>query len=169
MNTPLNQGIAESDATLLDQGGAAATHSAVSVVGSDAQNALLACVEARLAEEVHRLVPPMLEFIKRAQAIGEEIPSSAQLCKVVALTQRQLVLNLAQFIQQGCFNRLFLDDGRVYLDELGLSLRDFFREIDLDGRKYLAIAQREGEAAYVFQVANTRIGECSHCGKVHWH
>ena len=34
----------------------------------------------------------------------------------------------------------FQDDGALYLQQLGLKVNDFAREIDLEGRKFLAIA-----------------------------
>lgn len=112
-------------------------------VGGPLQDALHSGVEARLAEEVRRLVLTLSEFGSRAKAIGESAPPGSDLGKFVAV-----MLSLAGFQ----LAKSFSDDARLldvcceradYLEKLQLSLSDLFREIDLDGRRFLAVAFTE--------------------------
>lgn len=106
----------------------------------DEQNRLLAIAETRLADEVRWLGRALAEFGFRTKAIREEIPSSAQFCKLIAgffpMTAFQLAIALGE--RTGSFT--FEDDGALYLKKLGLEVNDFVREVDLEGRKFLAVA-----------------------------
>jgi len=118
--------------------------------GTDAQDGLLvASVEARLAEEMRGLILALTQFSRRAQLISEDLPQSAQFCKLVSGSFVLMALQLAIAIGKSLDKPIFLDDGREYLRNLGLGLNEFFREIDLDGRRFLAIALIEQSAGEV--------------------
>lgn len=106
----------------------------------DLQHDLLAGVEARLTQEVRGLVLALHQFGSRAQAIGEEVPSSAQFCKLVTGFLGLLGLQLAYSLGKDLDKPIFFDDGRQYLADLNLSLNEFIREVDLDGRRFMAVA-----------------------------
>lgn len=106
----------------------------------EAQNALLASIEARLTEEVRGLVDALREFAGRTQAIGEELPDSAKFCKLVTLALTATSFQLAYSFSKDADRLIFADDGCEYLANLGLKLEDLFRKLELDGRKFLAIA-----------------------------
>jgi hypothetical protein len=120
-----------------DAGVAARTYGEVI---ADEQHALLAVLEARLTNEVLRLVGALRQFGDRAQLIGEELPGSAQFSKAVTSLLTLLSLQMAIALGKGLDTPIFVDDGRQYLADLGLSLNDFVREVDLDGRRFLAVA-----------------------------
>ena len=106
----------------------------------DLQHDLLAGVEARLTQEVSGLVLALHQFGSRAQAIGEEVPSSAKFCKLVTGFLGLLSLQLAYSLGKDLDKPIFFDDGRQYLADLNLSLNEFIREVDLDGRRFMAVA-----------------------------
>lgn len=132
--------------------GSGVADGAAAVASSDAKNALLASIEARLAQEVLRLIGPVQEFGRRAQLIGKEIPDSAQFCKLITGFIGLSAFQLAYAIRQMADTPIFVDDGREYLAKLGLQLHDVIREVDLDGRRFLAIALIDQKAA---QFGNT--------------
>lgn len=107
---------------------------------ADIQNMQLARCEARLTEEVVRLVAALREFSSRTQLVREEIPAKAEFCKTVTGFLALLSLQLANALGKGLDEPLFFDDGALYLRKLHLSLNDFVREVDLDGRRFLAVA-----------------------------
>lgn len=107
---------------------------------SEVQNALLASVEARLAEEMRGLALTLAEFGHRTKAIREELPDSAHFCKLVAGFLPLIAFQLADAILRAPQGFTFEDDGALYLKQLGLELQDFVRELDLEGRKFLAVA-----------------------------
>ena len=113
---------------------------AAAITANDAQNALLSNIEARLADEVLRLIDPIHEFGRRAQLIGKEIPDSANFCKLVTGFLGMASFQIAYALRKMADTPIFLDDGAGYLRKLGLELDDLFREVNLDGRKFLAVA-----------------------------
>lgn len=122
----------------LDSGIAAAAAAHESL---DAQDALvLANVEARLTEEVLGLIAALNQFGGRAQSIGIEIPDAAHFTKLVTSFLGLLGFQLAHALGKGLDKPIFFDDGAEYLRELNLCLSDFVREVDLDGRRFLAVA-----------------------------
>lgn len=106
----------------------------------DAQNALLTSIEARLAKEMIGLVASITQFVGRSELICEEIPDSAQFCKLISGSIRLTCLQFAVALGKGLDKPIFFDDGRQYLADLNLSLNELFREVDLDGRRFMAIA-----------------------------
>ncbi|HED4144246.1 hypothetical protein [Klebsiella quasipneumoniae] len=101
---------------------------------------LLPRIEARLAEEVSDLVSALRKFGLGTQRISEELPVSSEFGKLITSFFSASSLQLANALLQSKDRPLLLDDGAMQLYELGLSLNDFIREVDLEGRKYLAIA-----------------------------
>ncbi|WP_291585822.1 hypothetical protein [Comamonas sp. UBA7528] len=116
------------------------TSIALSCDAVEAQNDLLASIEARLTEEMRGLALSLAEFGCRTKAIREEIPDSAQFCKLVAGCLPLFALQLSDAILRAPQGFTFEDDGALYLKQLGLELKDFVRELDLEGRKFLAVA-----------------------------
>ena len=103
-------------------------------------------VNARLANEVRGLVLVLEQFGRATKAIGEDLGPDAEFGKLIALFLALLGFQLANAFGQDLDSSIFVDDGRQYLAELGLSLEQAFREVDLDGRRFLAIALREQRA-----------------------
>jgi hypothetical protein len=122
------------------------------VAVSGLQNALLSSIEARLTHEVTGLIRALGEFGSRAQLIREEIPVEAECCKLVTGFLALVSLQLANTLGEGLDKPIFFDDGALYLSQLNLSLDDFIREIDLDGRRFLAISFIEKGASKVFDI-----------------
>ncbi|ECG5643218.1 hypothetical protein E1K64_15860 [Salmonella enterica subsp. enterica serovar Poona] len=106
---------------------------------SDKDN-LLASIETRLTQEVRDLADALGRFSRNTQRLSHELPDTAHFGKSVTLFLSLGSLQLANALLQNRDKPLLLDDGIEYLRELGLSLNDFIREIELDGRKFLAIA-----------------------------
>lgn len=119
---------------------------------SSSQDALLSGIEARLAEEVRGLVASLDQFGRRTQLIGEELPDDAHFCKAVTGLLGLLGFQFAYALGKGLDRPIFVDDGAEYLRELSLSLNDLIREVDLDGRRFLAVALVEQGTAEVLGV-----------------
>ncbi|EIY0667494.1 hypothetical protein MMC72_001620 [Salmonella enterica] len=121
----------------------------VSLSVSD-ENDLLARIEARLTEEVRRLADALGCFSRNTQRISHELPDTSHFGKSVTLFLSLGSLQLANALLKNEDKPLLLNDGIEYLRELGLSLDDFIREIELDGRKFLAIALVDNHADQPF-------------------
>ena len=122
---------------------------AVGLSSVDEQNRLLTGIEARLANEMRGLGLTLAEFARRTKAIREEIPDSAQFCKLVAGFFPLMAFQLSEAFLCPKHRFTFQDDGALYLQQLGLKVNDFAREIDLEGRKFLAVALLDHGAADV--------------------
>lgn len=101
---------------------------------------VLADIEARLTQQVRWLIAALTEFGGSAQLICKEIPDGAHFTKLVSSALVLISFQLAYAFGKGLDKPIFFDDGAEYLRELNLCLSDFVREIDLDGRRFLAIA-----------------------------
>lgn len=132
---PETAAIPDGHGLLLDRDSHVA-EAASSEVPLDLQNTLLSAIEARLTDEMLRLIEPLDQFGRRAQLISKEIPESAQFCKLVTISLGLLGFQLAYAIRKSCDTPVFLNDGREYLAKLGLELHEFVREVDLDGRRF---------------------------------
>src|SRR5690349_20710990 len=84
-----------------------AFHVGLPTGGASLQNSLLSGIEARLTGEVLRLVFVLRESARILQSIGEEIPASADCCKLVASTLQLTVLQFANGLAQSCKSRIF--------------------------------------------------------------
>lgn len=104
------------------------------------ENNFLPAVEARLAEEVLTLTTALERFGIISKTINEELPDSAQSGKLVTGLLSLLCFQFSHSLLKGMDHQLLLGEGANYASKLGLSLEDVFREIDLEGRKFLAIA-----------------------------
>ncbi len=114
---------------------------AETVDASDSQDALvLADIEARLTQQVRGLIAALTKFGSSAQLVCKEIPDNAHFTKLVSSALVLISFQLAYALGKGLDKPIFFDDGAEYLRELNLCLSDFVREIDLDGRRFLAIA-----------------------------
>lgn len=104
------------------------------------ENNLLARIEARLTKEVRCLADALERFSRNTQLISHELPNTSHFGKSVTLLLSLGSLQIANALLKNWNKPLLLDDGVEYLRELGLGLDDFIREVELDGRKFLAIA-----------------------------
>lgn len=105
-----------------------------------AEHDLLAALEARLAHEVTDLVSAISQFSRGLQSISKELPVGSDFGQNVTLFFSLVSSHVTNALIQGCDKRLLIDDGAQQLRDMGLSLGDFVRELDLDGRRFLAVA-----------------------------
>lgn len=124
-----------------------------------AQDALLASIEARLTEEVRRLVGSLDQFGRRTQLIGELLPDSSNFGKSVTSLLALLGFQLANTLGKGLDTPFLLDDGAEYLRKLCLTGDELFREVSFDGRRYMAVARIEDDLAELKDAAG-RGEEC---------
>lgn len=106
---------------------------------TDQDDFVAADIEARLTEEVHRLAIVLLEGADRFQSIGQVAPR-CDLGQLVAQSFQLFALQFAQAFLQLGGKQGFLGEHAEQLGDMGLSIEQAFREICLDGRKFLAIA-----------------------------
>ncbi|BEO27816.1 hypothetical protein SMQC21_13960 [Serratia marcescens] len=104
------------------------------------QENLFASIETRLAQEVLDLTDALQRFGIGTQRIHEELPATAQFSKLITSFFSMVSFQFAYALLKDRDKPLLLDDGAQQLQELGLALNDFIREIDLEGRKFLAVA-----------------------------
>lgn len=109
-------------------------------VGVESQDALLASIEARLTEEVCRLIAALRQFSSRAQLVGKEIPDRTHFGKSVTSLLALIALQYADSLGKSLDRPILFDDGAEYLRKFGLRLEDSIREVTLDGRRFLAVA-----------------------------
>ena len=105
-----------------------------------AQHDLIARLEARLANEVGHLVDALQQFSSATQAIRKELPANAQYGQLVTLFLGTASLQLAYALLKDGNLPLLLGDGAEHLQKLGLRFDELFRELDVDGRRFLAVA-----------------------------
>ena len=111
------------------------------------EDSLAATLQARLTNEMLDLAAGLIKFARGAQTIGEELPAGAKFGKHVTLVLSCLALQFAQACLKDSNRALLLDDGALHLHELGLSVHDFLRQVDLDGRSFLAVALIDQQAS----------------------
>lgn len=100
--------------------------------------------ETRLAREVKSLAEALEHFSRNTQRISDELPDTSCFGKSVTQFLSSGSLQVANALLRNGDKPLLADDGVEYLRELSLDLDDFIREIELDGRKFLAIALVDG-------------------------
>lgn len=110
---------------------------AFSVAG---EHNLLASIETRLTDEVICLANTLTTFSSNVQLISKELPDTAQFSKAVAALFSLCGLQLGNALLKSCDTPVLFDDGAEYLRQLGLGMKDLFREISLDDRRFLAVA-----------------------------
>lgn len=96
--------------------------------------------ETRLAGEVKSLAEALEHFSRNTQCISNELPDTARFGKSVTQFLSSGSLQVANALLRNGDRPLLSDDGAEYLRELSLDLGDFIREVELDGRRFLAIA-----------------------------
>lgn len=101
---------------------------------------LLADIEARLTEEVHGLIRSIEQFGLRSKLISEEIPNSSKFAQLIASTLTLSSFHFAYALRKGADKGIFFYDTSHDFGQFSLSLEDRFRQINLDGRKFLAVA-----------------------------
>lgn len=139
---------------------ASATTGANAFIVSNSQDALLlADIEARLTDEVHGLIHFLQQFGTRTQRIGEEIPISADFSQAVTLFLALCSLNFGNALALSLVRGIFRDGGREYLSQLELNVKDLFREVNLDGRRFLAVALTDERQSKVFDGSSTSDGQ----------
>ena len=107
---------------------------------SDSQHDLLTTLEARLAEEWAILAAALTRFGQAAQSISKELPAESEFGQHMLAFFSLVSLHVADALFKGADTPLLLDDGAQQLRNLGLSLQEFLREIDLDGHRFLAVS-----------------------------
>lgn len=115
------------------------------------ENDLLACLETRLANEVSNLADALLQFNRVAQSVREELPLTSDFGKRVTLFFSLSSLHVANALLQRSDAPLLVDDGAQQLSQLGLSLKELFVELDLNGRRFLAVALPDQGSAQILQ------------------
>ncbi|MOA29707.1 hypothetical protein D3C78_1507400 [compost metagenome] len=118
---------------------------------------MLADIEARLTEEVRGLVFALAEFGRRAKLISEEVPAEAHFTKLVTQSFALLAFQVSIALGKDMDKPILFDDGVLYLKNLGLNLNEFIREVELDGRRFLAVAfvdQQAGEIKHTADAGN---------------
>lgn len=137
--TPIHLG--QSDERILPNGEGCFTGGASAVAAPEHQDTLvLADIETRLAQEVRGLIVSIGETVKRQQLICKELPDSARFCKLITGTHRLVLLQFAYALSKGVDERILFDDGAQYLRQVGLSLNELFCEVNLNGRRFQAVA-----------------------------
>ncbi|MGG6075183.1 hypothetical protein ACQSGI_24805 [Salmonella enterica] len=104
------------------------------------ENNPLARIETRLTEEVVNLADTLRRFSQNIRHISHELPDTSQFGKLITRFFSDSSLQVANALLKNSDKPLLLDDGVEYLRGLGIGLDDFIREIELDGRKFLAVA-----------------------------
>ncbi|ATF92848.1 Uncharacterised protein [Cedecea neteri] len=104
------------------------------------QNSALSAIETRLAQEILDVSGALQQFGSATRSIREELPDGAQFDKMMVGLLSLLGFHLSYSLLKSMEPPLLLGDGSEYLDKLGLRLSDTFRELDLEGRKFLAVA-----------------------------
>lgn len=125
-------------------GGHASAHLAqrampVSVTIAD-ENAVISAIETRLTQEILNLTGSLERFGSISKDISEELPDSAQFGKLVTRLLSLLCFQFSNSLLKDMDKPLLLSDGGEYIQKLGLSLDEAFREIELEGRQFLAVA-----------------------------
>lgn len=134
------------------------TEGARSVGALQLQNSLPAGVEARLTDEVRGLIASLSEFGRRTKLISEGFPDADPRQAIplfLSLCSFQIAIALGEAMDGG----VFVDDGREYLRKLDLRCSDLFRQLDLDGRRFLAVSlvhERSSEGVCVSEACNER-------------
>lgn len=101
-------------------------------------NAMATDIEARLTGEMRRFGTLCRDVSDRFKAISES--AGDDLGKLVAASQRLFLLELSNAILKSMRECSSLAEYVDHLGELELGFRDAFREVVLDGRKFMCIA-----------------------------
>lgn len=97
-------------------------------------------LEARMTSEVRGLIDALGQFARSTKLIHEEIPIDAHFGKSIAFLLACCSFQFANTLALSLVRGIFRNGGREYISQLELDIKDLFREIDLDGRRFLAVA-----------------------------
>lgn len=97
-------------------------------------------LEARMTSEVRGLISALNQFARSTKLIHEEIPIDAHFGKSIAFLLACCGFQFANTLALSLVRGIFSNGGREYISQLELDIKDLFREIDLDGRRFLAVA-----------------------------
>lgn len=128
--------------------GAAPVESAIDALALQ-HNAMATDIEARLTCEMRRFGTFCRDASDRLKAIGED--AGDDLGELVAASQRLLLLELSNAILQSMRECSSFAEYVDHLGELELGVRDAFREVVLDGRKFVCIALTDERAREFFR------------------
>lgn len=137
---PVDRGNTGDEAVSLGVGAVPAGGAAPVTTAVASEHDLLTSLEARLTDEMCHLASALISFGTSTQAIGEELPASSDFGKIVTLFLSSCGFEFANALLQSGDKPLLIDNGAKQLAELELSVIDAFREVTLDGRRFLAVA-----------------------------
>lgn len=119
--------------------------------------ALLACVEARLTEEMRRLVLAIRQFSSGAQSVCEEFDSAGtEVLKDVPIFFGLAALKIADGLEKFADAGVFLEHGVLDIDRLLSEIDKLFKKFEFEGQQFLAIALPNKSAADFFGCADGR-------------
>ena len=106
-------------------------------------------IETRLTDEMRRFGAFFAESAVRLRAIGED--ARDDLDKLIAASQRLFLLELSNAILKSMRECSSLAEYVDHLGELELGVRDAFREVVLEGRKFVCVALTDERAREFFR------------------
>lgn len=119
------------------------------------ENSLLAAIEARLTEEMLSLIRALQQFGRAAQRISVELPDSTNGAQAISLLFAGGSFETAYFLAKSLDNFSLAGDCVEYFHRLDLDIQQSFREVDLDGKRFLAIALTDKCKSRRFKQAET--------------
>ena len=131
------------------------------------KHSLLSLIETRLTDEVRRGAADLRRLAAAVEEIRKGVPADADFVELVLSSFELLALQLSNTFLANCKSGIFLDDGREYLRQLGLSLQDAIREIHLDGRDYVCIVKVGSGSSNLSDAVDARDGTSNERNKVH--
>lgn len=152
---------AQARPSTLGQGDIGTTTGADKPVGAIAHvdgiqgDTLIPNIEARVTGEVLRLMGAVKEFGLGLQLIRKEIPPNAYFSQSITLFLALSSLNLSNALGLSVMRGIFRDGGREYITQLEMDVKHLFREINLDGRRFLAVALVDEGTSQVFDGRST--------------
>lgn len=105
-------------------------------------------LETRMTSEVRGLISALGHFARSTKLIHEEIPVDARFGKAISFFLACCGFQFANALGLSLVRGIFRNGGREYISQLDLDVKDLFREINLDGRRFLAVAlpdERKGQ------------------------
>ncbi|MFN3987605.1 MAG: hypothetical protein ACK4KV_19110 [Rhodocyclaceae bacterium] len=115
------------------------------------QDDLLAHLETRLAGEMRDFVGALLKLSRGAEAVRKELPLTSHFGQYITLFLSTLSLQIAHALLKDGDLPLLLDDGAQHLQKMGLRLDELFRELVVDGRRFLAVALPNQQPTQFYQ------------------
>jgi hypothetical protein len=104
-------------------------------------------IEARLTEEVNRLVDALRQSGYRFQAVRKDVPAGREFLKLVAGSLALVSLEISNALALARNDSILLDDGRGYMAQLGLSIEQLVHEFEFGGLRYVGFACTKGSSS----------------------